>query len=239
MFIEDFIDQSNSATTPDELIRYYVKAIGQLGFDKYTYSLCAKSAQLKLGKHAGLVGNYPQEWMDHYNKNSCIDYDPVYKKSIIYREAFPWSKFDSIPLSKREKAIMDGRREVGLRNGVSALIRGPLGELVGVSVANGGPEEPIDQNKLSRLFVLMQQFHLRFIDLMSSPLVLPRIEISDREKEVLVWASRGKSNGDIASIIGVSKKTVEFHFSSIFKKLQVNSRVLAILQGMYLRLIVP
>jgi len=61
--------------------------------------------------------------------------------------------------------------------------------------------------------------------------------LSPREVEVLQWCSLGKSNGVIASILGISEKTVEFHLTSIFRKLEVNGRMLAVLKAIDMKLI--
>jgi LuxR family transcriptional regulator/LuxR family quorum-sensing system transcriptional regulator CciR len=61
--------------------------------------------------------------------------------------------------------------------------------------------------------------------------------LSARELEVLQWCAQGKSNGVMASILGISEKTIEFHLASIFRKLEVNGRMLAVLKGIELKLI--
>lgn len=61
--------------------------------------------------------------------------------------------------------------------------------------------------------------------------------LSPRQAEVLQWCSLGKSNSVIASILGISEKTIEFHLSSIFRKLEVNGRMLAVLKAIELKLI--
>jgi len=61
--------------------------------------------------------------------------------------------------------------------------------------------------------------------------------LSLREIEVLKWCSMGKSNSVIAEILSISEKTVEFHFTTIFRKLEVSGRMLAVLKAIELRLI--
>jgi DNA-binding NarL/FixJ family response regulator len=48
-----------------------------------------------------------------------------------------------------------------------------------------------------------------------------------REAEVLLWLSRGKSNRDIATILGLSPRTVNKHLEQIFFKLRVENRASA------------
>lgn len=48
--------------------------------------------------------------------------------------------------------------------------------------------------------------------------------LSARQNEILQWAAKGKSNTDIATITGLSKRAVEWHMREILRKLNVASR---------------
>jgi DNA-binding NarL/FixJ family response regulator len=48
--------------------------------------------------------------------------------------------------------------------------------------------------------------------------------LTPREAEVLIWVAQGKSNGDVASILGMSEKTVKQHLGVCFQKMGVESR---------------
>ena len=219
MLVEEFIDQSNRLTTLDELIALFEKTVRRFGFNRFVYSLCTNSPLLRLAKFPGLVNHYPKAWTDHYVKNDYLEDDPIYKRSVAARGLFSWRSIEELPLTKKERLIMEERKAAGLRDGYTALISGPMGELVGVSVASDKPRRKMQKNCVSRLFAVINQFHLRFTKLVGKPSPVPHVKLSEREKAVLNWSSQGKSNGDIASILGISRKTVEFHFASIFEKL--------------------
>lgn len=52
--------------------------------------------------------------------------------------------------------------------------------------------------------------------------------LSPREMEVLYYAALGKSNKQIAEIIGLSESTIKNHFSSTLRKLHANDRTHAV-----------
>jgi DNA-binding NarL/FixJ family response regulator len=57
-----------------------------------------------------------------------------------------------------------------------------------------------------------------------SPKPLAVLGLTAREAEVLLWVAQGKSNGDIAIILGMAEKTVKKHMGNIFGKLGVEGR---------------
>jgi len=53
---------------------------------------------------------------------------------------------------------------------------------------------------------------------------LEKLGLTEREAEVLLWVAQGKSNGDIAIILGMAEPTVKRHLSNLFPKLGVEGR---------------
>jgi DNA-binding CsgD family transcriptional regulator len=55
-------------------------------------------------------------------------------------------------------------------------------------------------------------------------------QLSEREKEVVKLLLQGKSNKQIAFMLDIADRTVEFHLKNVYTKLQVSSRTEAILK---------
>lgn len=53
-------------------------------------------------------------------------------------------------------------------------------------------------------------------------------DLTERERDVLVWMAKGLDNNEIADKLIVSRSTVKFHVSNILSKLQVASRTEAV-----------
>jgi LuxR family transcriptional regulator, quorum-sensing system regulator SdiA len=117
----------------------------------------------------------------------------------------------------------------GVRTGLSFRIRLPRGR--GASL-NFYSAHSLTQTELEaatqRLFLAGHQIHAR---------LEPRLShrygrlLSDREAECLEWIALGKSNPEIAALLGLSLDTVKEHVQSLFQKLKVNCRAQAVSRG--------
>jgi DNA-binding NarL/FixJ family response regulator len=64
------------------------------------------------------------------------------------------------------------------------------------------------------------------------PAALVRLGLTPREAEVLYWIAQGKSNPDIATILGANVRTVHKHVEHIFQKLGLETRNAATLAAL-------
>ena len=55
--------------------------------------------------------------------------------------------------------------------------------------------------------------------------------LSEREREIMLWVTRGKSNSVIGSILGISASTVDTYMRRIFRKLDVADRTSAAMRA--------
>jgi DNA-binding NarL/FixJ family response regulator len=70
--------------------------------------------------------------------------------------------------------------------------------------------------------------------------LLPKFaKLNDREVEVLTWAARGKTSAEIAQIVGLTKRTVDFHIDNARAKLGAATRTEAVIKANSGRLIEP
>jgi DNA-binding NarL/FixJ family response regulator len=64
-------------------------------------------------------------------------------------------------------------------------------------------------------------------------------ELNEREVQVLTWAGRGKTSVEIAQILGLTKRTVDFHIDNARAKLGASTRTEAVGKATTGRLIEP
>jgi DNA-binding response OmpR family regulator len=65
------------------------------------------------------------------------------------------------------------------------------------------------------------------------------IALNEREVEVLTWSARGKTSAEIAKILDLTKRTVDFHIDNARGKLGAATRTEAVLKAATGRLIEP
>jgi DNA-binding response OmpR family regulator len=66
-----------------------------------------------------------------------------------------------------------------------------------------------------------------------------QVGLREREVETLTWAARGKTFWEIGEILGLSKRTVEFHLENARRKLGVATRTQALIKAATGHLIQP
>lgn len=236
--IEDFIEATNAAQTPDEVFALYTKAIGQLGFDSAVYTFVNDHPLANQVAGHGVQTNFPDDWMQHYTEKGYGQIDPVTMRILQHAPVFTW---DSMQTSLPQKNILLEAAEAGLRNGVGVGLFSTRGEIAGVGLACAHKDklEP-DRNLLSKVKLLTEQFHLAYCALTSLQHETHEKPIlSARELEVLRWWAEGKSSGDIAMILNCTVANVKFHVTNIYRKLDANSKITAVTKAIRLGLILP
>lgn len=65
------------------------------------------------------------------------------------------------------------------------------------------------------------------------------VALNEREVETLTWVARGKTSAEIAHILGLTKRTVDFHLDNARTKLGAATRTEAVIKAATGRLIEP
>ena len=69
--------------------------------------------------------------------------------------------------------------------------------------------------------------HLASLYRLAAPADATLDALTRREREVLEWVAAGKTNRDIAQIIGARPRTIEKHLERVYEKLGVEGRTAA------------
>lgn len=101
----------------------------------------------------------------------------------------------------------------------------------------GDPQKQLLKLIVPGMHAAMLRIHGReILEKYALPHLMGRDTLSPREREILQWVCKGKTNYEIAVILGISYKTVKNHVQSILIKLRVNNRAQAAAKAIELKL---
>ena len=240
--IEKFITLSNSATSQEEVFRHFCESLASLGYDSVVYSLLTDHPSLKRKAGHGVICNYPSDWMGYYTSKGYQPHDPVIHHAFTTAAPYTWQDLlDSPHLPTVGRQILNESQDAKLLDGAAVAIYGPNFEIAGVGLASTAGGVSPDKNLLSIVQALANQFHIAYSNLDPNQQTEPPryIQLTKREREILLWSAEGKSVSVIATILSTSDDNVKYHLKRIYRKLGVRDRLQAVVKAIMLGLINP
>jgi|GEM_PF-1192269 len=179
--------------------------------------------------------SFPQDWVEHYLSNNYISCDPVLR-SVMGQGPIHWADKFARAKGRQEKQFIQELTSIGMGSGISFSALSERQNLVCVMSVTGteiGKDSQL-MDILNSLLLHLRQAAGRVANLApATPAVMP---LSQREFDIFHWMSHGKTNWEIATILGISERTVKFHVANIIRKLNANNRTHAIVIGLQLGL---
>lgn len=158
--------------------------------------------------------NYPGDWVEYYDAHSLGVADPVHRASHVTNLAFPWSKIpDLIALTQRDRDILARGGLNGIGDGYTVPAHIP-GESHGSCTFANPRGVALPENQLP-LAQLIGQFAFDAARRLSGIRPKrPEVSLTDRQRQCLKWAALGKTDWEIAKILGISRGTVILHLKA-------------------------
>ena len=235
-------EEALTSKDPLRLFDVLASRLADFGFDQVAYvnfqhsaeliETVAQNDQASEGQNARRTITYGEDWIEFYGREGYFEDDVLFDLALTNQRPISWDLVQSsLDLTKRQQEIFDAGADAGHRFGITIPFHGPAGRVATLSISTSGTQSDVPKDPV-QAFAISAQFHAVFDAIASSSdIVPPPPRLSAREYECLSWAAQGKSNRDIAQIIGVSEPTVQFHMSNVMKKLKVSSRVSAVFEA--------
>lgn len=184
-----------------------------------------------------MATGFPDGWLERYTNRQYARLDPIPRRALHTGRVFYWSEvIAKHRANPAQRAYLDDLVEAGVGDGLAVPVFGPHGRNGYVGLGSGQPKGGFTEDQELALPVMAQIAHLRYCELLAAE-AGEDITLSSRERDVLLWMTRGKSNAVIADIIDVSPNTVDTYVRRIFRKLAVADRVTASLRASALGLL--
>lgn len=179
---------------------------------------------------------YPEEWRKTYLRERLHLSDPLARRAVNFTRPYFWSEIPNLPeLTDSELRYISMVSRERLGEGIGVPVFGPAGRNGYAALGFGMAERPAG-DEILELQAACQMGHLAYCRLLLRDLPT-ETNLSAREREILRWVARGRTNTQIAEVLQLSRNTVETYIRRCFEKLDVNDRVSAALRGMALGMV--
>jgi len=209
--------------------------IEPLGFQRYMIGHIVNAANVPWDKRL-VVTNWPPELMQLRARKGSLANDPVARCAMRARRPFKWS--DALLYATRMGIeLSDDVAAFGMKDGWMFPCHG-LGSISGgVSLASN--REDLDAVDILSLDWVCQQVYYKLEQLLGPYPYQDKFELTDRECEVVQLVAAGKSNKDIADILGLSVNTINETLQRAGKKLQAQGRAQTVANAIARNVIFP
>lgn len=187
----------------------------------------------------------PAEWVAIYDERSYIEVDPRVQALLHVPLPMIWDQESLGGKSAKVDEFLAAGRRYGLGSGIAVgfvdLKSHAVFLALSSSVEKLNPQRKAEiESSLGDIMLFVHFFHeviAAGIIEQSMPSQSQGAPLSPRERECLAMAARGLTSEDIAHKLGITPRTVQFHFGSIRSKLAAATRQEAIAKAVQAGLI--
>lgn len=209
---QELVDGLHSSAAESEFGRVGQRVAESMGFRYFAYLGFGETDPV-------LISSYPKSWCEHYFKEGYQNVDPVVAFARSGRSTLQWTREAArqFPLRAQKRLFADAD-EFGIRHGVSVAIAGGFNRFAAftfavdeISSAHG--RMVTEANDIVQLIGLTFHAHADAKLVLASPRP-EAVPLTQRERECLAWAARGKSMEATAMIVGITPRAVKFHLDN-------------------------
>lgn len=187
-----------------------------------------------------VLSSYPRSWARQYIEQRYEDIDPVVGLARSSQRLFQWDRRTlRLPLASQQRFFAEAAK-FGIHSGATVPIRGGFGRFAAFTLAGNRdaslerrPTEVMDILQLAGLYYhahVYAKLQLGLTRLADAPL-------TQRERQCLFWAARGKKMPETAKILGITTRTVVFHLENARSKLSASTVAQAVAEAAHRGLI--
>lgn len=232
----EFLEKTAAANTPEEVVALLEKEAAACGLGTFALGSPPSNGDLAPFWHS----NWPQEWLDLYEREGFAAHDPVPRAAARLLVPVSWADLRDgavgfVPTAEARR-VMEAGAGFGFRGGLVVPIHGPGASLAVASFA--GPDKQLSRSEMAQLHMAAFYAHDRLLALHRRA-ERPGSPLSPREAEALEWVLAGLGDDAIAVKMRVSPRTARFHLDNARMKLGCRTRAQAAAAALALGLLRP
>ena len=233
---EDLLSASLIVQDEYQLFEVVKSTASKLGFDYCAYGM---QSPLSIAEPKTIMlNNYPQAWQQRYVEQQYVKVDPTVQHCMVSLKPLVWSS--QYTHTQAEKDFWEEARSYGLNVGWAQSSRDFIGTRGMLTLARSSDQlsEKEQKAQYTNMYWLTQTVHSSIAKIVNDVEFSQfNLYLTNREKEVLRWTAEGKTSAEIAQILGVSERTINFHLSNSMQKLNVNNKISAAIRAVMLGLL--
>ncbi|WP_334187320.1 autoinducer binding domain-containing protein [Noviherbaspirillum sp.] len=232
---EDPFDALLKVQSEQDLFKCVADMARSLGFEYCAYGI--KMPVPISRPSVAMFSNYSERWKRCYEERGYLQIDPTVQHAFRSTLPIVWSN----RLFASALDMWDEARSQGLQVGWAQASRGPNGAVGLLTLARSA--DPLTAAELAenqtKMSWLTQYTHAAMANLLT-PKLAPetQITLTLREREVLRWTAEGKTAYEIAQILSISERTVNFHINNVVTKLGTCNKTQAAVKAAALGLLI-
>lgn len=232
--IHEFMERCDQQTNLDNLFEDFGRVIAKRGFHSYIYTglpAVGDDVEPYVVKNA-----WSPQWTEQFRDRRYFADDPVSRWSLSKSKPFTWKTArEETKATARTKEIQEEASRYGLSDGIVFPMFDPNSWQSVISLATDD-KSGLAKDQIGNLYLLSSYCA------MTASALIRRAEqaehrLTDREKEILQWVSRGKTDSEIAIILRMSAGSVTQRLIRIRQILDVTNRPQTVSQAIRLGLI--
>jgi DNA-binding CsgD family transcriptional regulator len=231
---EAFIEALHYTTTADttaDVKEALLRFQNLFHFSRVIGGLASLTSDGAFGGFTNVINaSYPDEWLRVYWQKGYFEVDPILQAALRKPGTQHWKEVYKGATSEKQREFVDSARAFGLVDGITTGSAD-----LACKTATFCSFASSDSIDASRYVPLVEYFgfHIHLALLRTAPANAQSLDqcvkqLTLRELTILNWVKNGKTNWEIAQIMGVTERTIRFHVESIFAKLNVTSRSQAV-----------
>jgi LuxR family transcriptional regulator, activator of conjugal transfer of Ti plasmids len=233
---QEFVDAIQTAHDDDEFERVATRLTQRLGFRWFAYLRIVEDAPK-------LISSYPKSWTNRYFDLRYELLDPVIRRARLEHDLFSWGSGAATPAGTREqRRFFEEATTFGIQSGITVPIRGGFGRMAAFTLATDDrlmqPERLVAKSR-DVVQLVGLYFHTHVAARLAAESDQPDIDdvLTQRERQCLAWAARGKTVLDTSVLVSIAPRTVVFHLENARRKLDATSIAQCVAEALRRRLL--
>ncbi len=236
----EYLETVNAALSIQEVWDAHVKAMKRFGFEKLLYGFSRHKTESTFGnRHDNLMlSNHDQAYLGPYIDGGLFIHAPMvnWARENVGACSWAWVQENYDKLTEREKEVVAFNRRMGVVAGYTISFRDVSSRAkgaIGLCAPPGVSQEEVEEIWRRHGRVIVQMNNVAHLKLTSLPFASLRKPLTARQREVLEWVGEGKTIRDIATIMGLTRATVEKHLRLAREALEVETTAQAVYKAAF------